>query len=322
MSEDASAVPANHDANPEAAGQAPVGAQPPAATNTQADAASRIAELRVSGNLMTLDAGLFCVFQAPGSPPPDPATGLPGVRVSLAPGLMSRSNAVTISTFRPDGWLDGTGALVRVKEGPAQILVTIYQSGRQSADAAPRLQVLRLNGESAAPAPQPAPPATPAPSVAAPEPDLVAHVQRTGDIGGQFGEWIGVRGSGLWMEGFGIAAHHDFEPEDIEYQGVLGRGWLSPWVNGGKFCGSRGMALPLLGFKLRLKGNAAKNYTCSYSATFVDGSAVGPVPAGESCEAESLAALEALHVELKPREAKSSATRAAKPRVTAKPARR
>jgi hypothetical protein len=151
---------------------------------------------------------------------------------------------------------------------------------------------------------------------------VVAHVQRTGDIGGKFGEWIGVRGSGLWMEGFGIAAHHDFEPEDIEYQGVLGRGWLSPWVTGGKFCGSRGMALPLLGLTVRLKGQAATAFDCTYSATFVDGSAVGPVPVGESCEAESLAALEALHVELKPREAKPSAPRTTKPRVAAKPARR
>ncbi len=125
MPDDTSAVPAIHDANPEAPAQAPVSAQPPAPTNTQGEAASRIAELRVSGNLMTLDAGLFCVFQAAGSPPPDPATGLPGVRVSLAPGLMGRSDAVSISTFRPDGWLDGTGALVRVKEGPAQILVTM-----------------------------------------------------------------------------------------------------------------------------------------------------------------------------------------------------
>ncbi len=46
--------------------------------DSASDAASRIAELMVSGNLMTLDTGLFCVFQAPGSPLPDPANGLPG----------------------------------------------------------------------------------------------------------------------------------------------------------------------------------------------------------------------------------------------------
>jgi hypothetical protein len=56
------------------------------------------------------------------------------------------------------------------------------------------------------------------------------------------------------------------------------------------------MALPLLGLKLRLRGNAAKTHVCNYSATFVDGSAVGPVAGGETCEAESLAALEAFQV--------------------------
>jgi hypothetical protein len=119
----------------------------------------------------------------------------------------------------------------------------------------------------------------------------------------------------LWMEGFGVSSHPGIEPEDIEYQGVLGRGWLSPWVEGGKFCGSRGMALPLLGFKLRLKGNAAKAFTCSYSATFIDGSAVGPVPAGESCEAESLAALEAFQIELRPRKGRQATSRTAKAAV-------
>ena len=254
MSEAAIAVPAKHDVNPDAPAVDPVGAQAPGQTDSAPEAANHIAELRVSGNLMTLDAGLFCVFQAPGSPPPDPATGLPGVRVSLAPGMVSRPEAVSISTFRADGWLDGTGALVRVKEGPAQILVTIYQSGRQSADSAPRLQVLRLNGDVAPPVQQ----QVAAAAVPVEDPEVLAHVQRTGDVGAAIGDWVGTRGSRLWMEGFGVSSHHGIEPEDIEYQGVLGRGWLSPWVEGGKFCGSRGMALPLLGFKLRLKGNAAK----------------------------------------------------------------
>lgn len=311
MSEAATAVPAKSDAA-DGIAQAPVGQQavPQAAAN-------RIAELRVSGNLMTLDSGLFCVFQAAGSPPSDPVTGLPGVRISLAPGSGSNPDAVSISTFRPDGWLDGTGALVRVTRGPAQILVTVYQGGHQPPEMAPRLQVLRLTGEPA----QPAPPPAAAPPASVEEADVVAHVQRTGDVGCKFGEWIGSTGSQLWMEGFAVAPRMGIEAEDIEYQGVLGRGWLSPWVHAGKFCGSRGMALPLLGFKLRLKGNAAKAFTCSYSATFVDGSAVGPVPAGETCEAESLAALEAFQIDLRPRETRQPASRATRSKAAAKPAR-
>jgi hypothetical protein len=66
------------------------------------------------------------------------------------------------------------------------------------------------------------------------------------------------------------------------------------------------MALPLLGLKIRLKANVAKTHECSYSATFVDGSSVGPVPGGEICEAESLAALEAFQVAIHRRGGKAA----------------
>ncbi|MBN8929008.1 MAG: hypothetical protein J0H19_20570 [Rhodospirillales bacterium] len=294
----------------------------------------QISELRVTGHLMTLDTGLFCVFQAPGGPAPDPTTGLPGVRISLPPGQVGRPEAVNISTFRPDGWLSGAAALVRVTERPAQVLVTVYQAARQGPENAPRLQVLRLSGEATetaaaahAPAPAAQAPAAQVPAAQAPaaqgpaaaaapaqpaagEPEVVAHVQRTGDVGTRFGEWVGTRGSKLWIEGFGIGPRPGIDPADIEYQAVLGRGWLSPWVEAGKFCGSRGMALPLLGIKVRLNGEAAERFDCSYEATFTDGTEVGPVPAGESCESESLAALEAFRIMFEP---KGETRTAAKP---------
>ena len=73
------------------------------------DASQRVVELQVSGHLMSLESGLFCVFQTPGSAPSDPATGLPGVRITPAPGIAGRPEAVSVSTFREDGWLNGTG---------------------------------------------------------------------------------------------------------------------------------------------------------------------------------------------------------------------
>jgi hypothetical protein len=279
---------------------------------------NRVAELQVSAHLMTLESGLFCVFQTPGSAPPDPATGLPGVRITPAPGIAGRPEAVSVSTFREDGWLNGTAALVRVTDGSAQILVTIYQ--HKGMDAAPRLQVLRLSGDPATPDAPVAAAIAPGVASAAPaaeatepvaNPEIMAHVQRMGDLGCKIGEWLGTKGSRQWIEGFGMAPTSGIAPEDVEYQAVLGRNWLSPWVEGGKFCGSRGMALPLLGLKVRLKGAAAKTFECSYSATFVDGTAVGPVSAGETCEAESLAALEAFQIVIHPR--------AGKPAVKAQP---
>jgi len=275
---------------------APQGAAP------MASAAGRITELRVSANLMTLETGVYCVFPAPGSRAPDPATGLPGVRITRCPGMAGRPEAVSISTFREDGWLDNTAALVRVTDGPAQVLVTIYQAAGQPGENAPRLQVLRLAGDPAVDGSEQA-------TQAAKErdADLMAHIQGAGDVPGQFGEWIGKRGSRAWIEGFGISDKGPIAPGDVEYQGVLGRGWLSPWVDNGKFCGSRGMALPLLGLNVRLKGSAAKEFTVRYSASFIDGSVVGPVGEGTACEAPGLAALESFLVELVPRTDRSGA---------------
>ena len=133
---------------------------------------------------------------------------------------------------------------------------------------------------------------------------------------GKIGDWAGTRGSRQWIEGFSLTPRDGIKTADIEYQAVLGRGWLSPWIEGGKFCGSRGMALPLLGLKIRLKGGAAKTHECSYAATFVDGSSVGPVPGGETCEAESLAALEAFQVMISPRRGGAAAARTPRGRAS------
>ncbi|MBN9509401.1 MAG: hypothetical protein J0I21_09850 [Alphaproteobacteria bacterium] len=298
--------------------------------------------MKVSGHLMTLDTGLFCIVQTP-TRSGDPAAGLPGVRISHPPGPLGRPEAVSISTFRPDGWLYGMGdaALVRVLQGPAQILVTIYQAP-DATEGAPNLQVLRLlepvPAAAGAPAAQRANAPAPAkPAAARPQRvmEMIAHIAERGDIGAMLGDWLGERGSKRWIEGFGIAPTAIVAPKDIEYQAVLGRGWLSPWVEGGQFCGSRGMALPILGLRLRLRGPAAETHEAFYSASFVDGSAVGPVAAGEPCEAESLAPIEAFQVVIRPRggaaapapaapaaPAAASATPTAKPAPAVAPARK
>ena len=68
---------------------------------------NRVAELKVSGHLMTLDAGLFCVLQAPGSPAPDTDPGCPECACHCRRDCAGRPDAVSISTFRQDGWMDG-----------------------------------------------------------------------------------------------------------------------------------------------------------------------------------------------------------------------
>ena len=266
--------------------------------------AKTITELKVSAHLMTLDAGLFCVFNNPGAVPPDTATGLPGVRLSAAPAPAGFGGKVGISGFNANGWLGGEdgAALVRVSGGPAQVLVTVYQDPDAQQDA-PKLQVIRLTEDAGEIAPQPAADPKPVGMAPAAKPDapveVAAHIYGRGDVGGRLGEWMGERGSKRWIEGFGLAPGNGLAPADLEYQAVLGRGWLSPWAEGGQFCGSRGMSLPILGLRVRLRGAGTETHSLAVSAVFVDGTEVGPMADGETCEAPSLAPLEAFRVTLR-----------------------
>jgi hypothetical protein len=115
--------------------------------------------------------------------------------------------------------------------------------------------------------------------------DIIAHVQ----------------GIGRWIEGFSIAPPNDIAPGELLCRVVLGRDQLSPWTPSDKYSGSTSLAMPLRGFCLMLRGTAASNYECSYSATFVDGSDLGSIPAGQVCASATLAPLEAFQVILRPR---------------------
>jgi hypothetical protein len=281
-----------------------------------------ITELKATAHLMTMEDGLFCVFNTPGSAPPDVATGLPGVRITAAPGQGGFPGTVGISGFNAEGWLGGEAgaALVRITGGPAQVLVTVYQSAEGGHDA-PKLQVIRLSDQPAAvPEIEPLAPAEAPPAAqpgAAQAIEVAAHIYGRGDVGGRLGDWMGEPGSKRWIEGFGLAPSSGIGAAGIEYQAVLGRGWLSPWAEGGQFCGSRGMSLPILGLRVRLRGDAASAHTAVVSATFVDGTRVGPVSDGSALEAPSLSPLEAFQVTLVPTGAVSAEAR--QPLRAAKP---
>ncbi len=273
-------------------------------------AGAKVQELKVTGHLMALPPGLFC-FVNELNPGAAMHNGMPGVRVSPPP--IGGQN-VEISGFRSDGWLsaEGDAVLVRIKNQPAQVLVTIYQLANMP-DASPKLQVRQLLGEAHIAANAPPPPAAnaapPEPQAAQEPANIVAHIQSRGDVGTKFGEWLGEKGSQNWVEGFAITAPDGINPSDFTYQAVLGRGWLSPWVDAGQYCGSRGMALPLLGLRIRLSGEAAEQYEISYSATFIGGASCGPVGNDETCEAETLAPLESFQIVLTPRGRKASKPR-------------
>jgi hypothetical protein len=277
------------------------------------DDPTQSAGVAVASRMIRLDPGLFGLSLMPG--PTDRATGLPAVRISLPPGPPGRREAVSISTIRSDGWVSVTDdpALLRVLPGGAEVLVTLYWSTSDAGATSPPLRLVRLNPEGAI--------AMPAdtlggavsgaigrdgiPGLTGGLPmsrsEVVAHIEGVGDVDGRLGEWVGMRGSGRAIEGFGLTPRQGILPDEFEIRAVLGRDWLSPWLPGGSFCGSRGLALPLRGFCLRLHPGAAARLDLACFARFVDGSEVGPVGSDRLIAAPSLAALEAFQVLVRPR---------------------
>ena len=244
---------------PAASGHDPAGRAASQGRRPADDAPERVTELKVTGHLMTLDTGSVLHRSSAGARPPTPAAACPACasrcRRARRPAgcghhqhLPARMAGCTAAAT--PRWCASPAARRRCWSPSTR-------RRRQGPTRRPDLQVMRLRGAAAAPAPvRPGAAAVPARRRQA-ELEMVAHVQARGDVGGAARRLDRRARQQRWIEGFAIAPGEGLSAEDIEYQAVLGRGWLSPWVEGGQFCGSRGMALPILGLKLRLQGAAA-----------------------------------------------------------------
>jgi hypothetical protein len=96
--------------------------------------------------------------------------------------------------------------------------------------------------------------------------------------------WAGRVAPGLWIESFSVLPLEQFGAQDVEYKGLTGSGFETPWLSDDKMCGTKGMAVPLVGFAVRLRASAATaGYECEYSGYFQSGVTVGPLRNGAPC---------------------------------------
>jgi len=83
--------------------------------------------------------------------------------------------------------------------------------------------------------------------------ELSMHIQRRGDRLFITPAWAGFRGERIWIESFSINPLELIGADQIEYKGLSGTGYETPWLSKGAPCGTRGKSMPLLGFAVRLK---------------------------------------------------------------------
>ena len=205
----------------------------------------------VNAQLISLEPGLFSVTMfAPREVRTIGGMVLPCLRLDPLPADGLARAYVSSMSESPLLTPSAPPLYVRVAGGRTSLLLTTYKASGPMPPPEIHIGIV----EPPAPrAPAPAPAPEPVDALASAGLRVMVHVQNHGDLQFAGGAWAAADDDAA-IEGFAIALGSDLPPDAIEYRAVLGQDWFSPWMEDGEFCGSRQMALPLLGVIVRLRG--------------------------------------------------------------------
>jgi GT2 family glycosyltransferase len=270
--------------------------------------------MSASVQVLPLPSGLYLFSVTAASAAPASASGqlsLPAVHIGLGPGVRSDQVEFIAGPNTHGAWLFAQGDLLVTKvngSGATLIMTSVRAPGGEVLS----IKVERLDARAdAIPAPQapstdvglqPTPISAPKhpgvlPAKEARKPDatfagsdlllpvqIAAHIRTRGDMTFAEVPWAGRVAPGLWIESFSVRPTKLFGAQDVEYKGLTGSGFETPWLSDDKMCGTKGMAVPLVGFAVRLKPSSATvGYECEYSGYFQSGVTVGPLRNGAPC---------------------------------------
>jgi hypothetical protein len=249
--------------------------------------------LGASVQVLSLPPGLYLVSVKAAEPAVLSAGDrlqLPAMHVGLGPGVNSDQVEFMAGPSTQGAWLFAAADLlvIKVKGGGATLVLT---SIRAPGGAALAIKVARLNArDDAAVSVDTLRQAPSAPVFDDPDGDrpipthISAHIRSRGDMSFAAAAWAGRVAPGLWIESFSVRPLVRFEAHDLEYKGLTGSGFETPWLSDDESCGTQGMAVPLVGFALRFRPTVATaSYDCEYSGYFQSGATVGPLRNGAPC---------------------------------------
>jgi GT2 family glycosyltransferase len=260
--------------------------------------------LSASVQLLPLPPGLY-LFSVKAANSTLPRAGgelsLPAVHVGLGPGVPPETVEFVAGPHTHGAWLFAPGDLLvtKVKGAGATLVMT---SVRAPGGDVLSIKVERLEARSEVTAsPSAAAAVEMAHSASRPkdtgkssadEPrgkpmlpvKIGVHVRSRGDMSFADTPWAGRVAPGLWIESFCIRPMEVLGAQDVEYKALTGSGFETPWLSEEKMCGTKGMAVPLVGFAVRLKPSGViADYDCEYSGYFQSGVTVGPLRNGAPC---------------------------------------
>jgi hypothetical protein len=249
-----------------------------------ADTLAVTEELTTSLQLLPLPAGVYSFTLKGNAPSTTSSEGLalPALQVGVAPTqsegkieFLSRKDTI-------DRWVIRSRDMIIAKISGGSVTLMLTSLRTQSSPVL-AINIQRLDTDLFTAEPSLGADQTTAVEVNGVLPaQVVAHIHMLGDIPFNDG-WAGCIGEGLWIEAFAIGSVGHLPLNLVEYCAVTADGFQTPWIGGKMFCGSRGRAIPMLGYAIRLKAEAAERYNCIYSGQFVSGRVLGPFKNGDLC---------------------------------------
>lgn len=251
-------------------------------------AVSSTADVSSLARVVCCEAGLYALVLGPsaGEAPSVAGIALPATSISPGPGDGRGPVEIAFTSGEVSGWLGTAGgtAIAKVPPGGGSVVVTSY--GIADEAALPPLQVVQLEGPSAAASIVAAVPAARAVvSGRGIRLEMTAHLERQGDRRMPADGWVGTPGQRRRIEAFGIRPLEEIGPADIEYMATGPGGRQTPWVSDARLCGTRGRGLPLTGFAVRLAPTLRARFDVVYEGSFFASGIVGPRRNGEPCAA-------------------------------------
>ena len=269
-------------------------------TQVRRDEGKTVEGLSASVQVLPLPVGLYLFSVNAAAPTIVAGAGnfaLPAIHVGLGPGVRPEQVEFVSGPGVNGSWLFAQGDMLVVKvtgAGTTLIVSSIRAPGGETLSVKIERLESRVDGEKPQAAARPgqsqvtdAPSRPPdgAPSETDEVPvQISAHIRERGDRRFTGVPWAGRVGPGQWIESFSIQPLNGLGPQDIEYKGLTAQGFETPWITNDQMCGTRGMAVPLVGFAVRLKAGAqAAAYDCEYGGYFQSGTIAGPFRNGAPC---------------------------------------
>jgi len=248
--------------------------------------------MSASIQLLPLPQGLYLFSvkaAAPFVPQSNGEITLPAVHVGLGPGVRPEQVEFIAGPSTHGAWLFAPGDLLVTKvnqPGATLVMTSVRAPGGEVLSI--RVERLESRTEAADRPPALAAAAVHASGAAEAKPlvpvHIGVHVRSRGDMTFTDAPWAGRVAPGLWIESYSVRPQEGLAGSDLEYKALTGSGFETPWMSDEKMCGTKGMAVPLVGFAVRLKsGASAAGYDLEYSGYFQSGVTVGPLRNGAPC---------------------------------------